>query len=197
MDKGNVPENIYFFYGGKSDNLYRALEFVGLSPMNRGFGAFLMSDLGRQVMTENKLSIHVESRDIFYENHNTGENFYNFLLTQQNDDAAFIPKKLFYRRSFESYISQFLQAFSIDDVEKYDLFAQKNSKYLFYCFSDYIKIYGNSRHKIKHTRKMLDTVGMQKIEEQINQLLIEKIIHSVEFENSYFIEIEKNKNRNN
>ena len=44
---------------------------------------------------------------------------------------------------------------------------------------------------------MLDTVGMQKIEEQINQLLIEKIIHSVEFENSYFIEIEKNKNRNN
>ena len=32
-----------------------------------------MLDLGRQVMVENKLSIHVESGDIFYENHNTGE----------------------------------------------------------------------------------------------------------------------------
>ena len=100
MDEGNVPENIYFFYCGESDNFYRALEFVGLSPMNREFGAFLMSDLGRQVMTENKLSIHVESGDIFYENHNTGGKLYNFLLAQQNNDATFIPKKFSYCRSF-------------------------------------------------------------------------------------------------
>ena len=45
---------------------------------------------------------------------------------------------------------------------------------------------------------MLDTVGMQKIAEKSKQFLIEKIIHSVEFENHYFIEIEKKKkNRNN
>ena len=42
--------------------------------MNREFGVFLISDLGWQVMTQNKLSIHVESGDTFYENHNTGEN---------------------------------------------------------------------------------------------------------------------------
>ena len=65
---------MYFFYGGDSENFYRALEFIGLNPMNREFGVFLISDLGRQVMTQNKLSIHVESGDIFYENHNTGEN---------------------------------------------------------------------------------------------------------------------------
>ena len=94
-----MPENIYFFYGGESDNLYKALEFVGLSPLNREFVAFLMSDLGGQAMNDNRLLIHVESGDIFYENHNTGDNFYNFLLAQQNDDAAFIPKKNFYRRS--------------------------------------------------------------------------------------------------
>ena len=63
---------------------------------------------------------------------------------------------------------------------------------MFYCFNDYIQAYGNLRHKIKHTRKMLDTVGMQKIEEKSKQFLIEKIIHSVEFENPYFNEIEKN-----
>ena len=39
---------------------------------------------------------------------------------------------------------------------------------------------------------MLDTVGMQKIEKKSKQILIEKIIHSVEFENPYFNEIEKN-----
>ena len=165
-NEGQEPKNINFFYGGYSNKFLRSLEFIALSPMNREFGAFLMSDLGRQIMGENKLSIHVESGDIFYEDHNTEESFYNFLLAQQNDDATFIPKKFSYRRSFESYISQFLQAFSIDDVEKYDLFAQKNSKYLFYCFNDYIKTYGNSRQKIKHTRKVLDSVGMRKIEEK-------------------------------
>ena len=43
-------------------------------------------------MPQNKLSIHVESGDVFYGNHNT--NFYSFLLSQQNDEAAFIPRKI-------------------------------------------------------------------------------------------------------
>ena len=72
MDEGKVPKTIYFFYGVESDDFYCTLEFIGLSPVNREFGVFLMSDLGRQVMTQNKLSIHVESGEIFYENHNTG-----------------------------------------------------------------------------------------------------------------------------
>ena len=94
MDKkGEVPESIYFFYGEDSDQFNNALEFTGLSPINREFGAFLMSDLGWKKMTQNKLSIHVDSGDIFYDNHNTGENVYSFLLSQQNDEAAYVPKK--------------------------------------------------------------------------------------------------------
>ena len=56
-----------------------------------------MSDLGWKTMTKNKLSLHVDSGDIFYDNHNTGENFYSFLLSQQNDEAAYVPKKFSYR----------------------------------------------------------------------------------------------------
>ena len=93
MDEGKVPESIYFFYGGESDDFYRTLEFIRLGPVNRELGAFLMSDLGRQGMKQNKLSIHTENGDIFYENHNTAENFYNFLLIQQNDDTTFISTK--------------------------------------------------------------------------------------------------------
>ena len=66
MDEtGQVPESIYLFYEGDSQNFVDALEFIGLSPINREFAAFLLSDLGRQIMTQNKLSIHVESGDIF------------------------------------------------------------------------------------------------------------------------------------
>ena len=69
--------------------------------------------------------------DVFYDNQNTGENFYSFLLSQQNDEVAYVPKKISYINSFEQYITTFLQAFSIDDQEKFDLLAFKNSKYLF------------------------------------------------------------------
>ena len=65
MDEtGEVPENIYFFYGGESKGFVNALEFLGISPENREFAAFLLSDLGRKTMTQNKLSIHVDSGDI-------------------------------------------------------------------------------------------------------------------------------------
>ena len=145
----------------------------------------MLSDLGEKTMTQNKLSIHVESGDIFYDNHNTGENFYDFLLSQQNDEAAYVPKKISYRNSFEAYIGSFSQRFSIEDQEKFDLLAFKNSKYLFYCFNDFIKAYGNPRYKLLHTRKMLDTVGLKKLEEKNKQFLLEKIIHGIEFENLY------------
>ena len=167
MDEtGQIPESIYFFYRGDSQQFVDALEFIGLSPINREFAAFLLSDLCRQTMTQNKLSIHVESGDIFYDNHNTEENFYNFLLSQQNDEAAYVPKKISNSNSFEKYITTFLQVFSIDDQEKIDLLAFKNSKYLFYRFNDFVKAYGNPRYKILHTTKMLDSVGLKKVEDK-------------------------------
>ena len=185
MDEtGKVPESIYFFYGGDSQQFVDALEFLGISPINREFAAFLLSDLGRKTMTQNKLSIHVESGDIFYDNHNTEENFYSFLLSQQNDEAAYVPKKFSYNDTFEKYIS-FLQNFSIDDQEKLDLLSFKNSKYLFYRFNDFVKIYGNPRYKLLHTRKMLDSTALKKLEYKNKQFLVEKIIQGVEFENTY------------
>ena len=192
MDEtAQIPESISFFYSGESEQFVNALEFIGLSPINREFSAFLLSDLGRKTMTQNKLSIHVESGDIFYDNHNTGENFYNFLLSQQNDEAAYVPKKLSYKNSFEAYIGSFLQSFSIDDQEKFDLLAFKNSKYLFYRFNDFIKVYGKPRYKLLHTRKMLDTVGLKKIEKKNKRFLLEKIIHGIKFESLYETDSEK------
>ena len=50
-----ICQNVFtFFYGGDSQKFVDALEFVGLSPINIEFAAFLLSDLGRQTMTKNK-----------------------------------------------------------------------------------------------------------------------------------------------
>ena len=82
-------------------------------------------------------------------------------------------------------------AFSIDDVEKYDLYARKNTKYLFYRFNDYVKAYDSHRQKIRHARKIKDSIGKQKLEEKNKQFLVEKIIHGIEFKNPYNIKTEE------
>ena len=52
MDEtAQVPESIYFSYGGEREQFVNALEFIGLSPINREFSVFLLSDPGRQTMT--------------------------------------------------------------------------------------------------------------------------------------------------
>ena len=114
------------------------------------------------------------------------------MIVQQNEQAADIPKTFSYRNNFELYISSFLFAFSIDDVENYDLNTHENSKYLFYHFNDYVKAYGSHQRKIKHTRKMKDSVCTQEVEERSKQFLTEKIIHGAEFQNHYNTPIEKN-----
>lgn len=56
--------------------------FLSLNKENNV--SFLCSDRGQNIMKNNSLSIHIESGDIFYNDFNTGENFYNFLLAQQD-----------------------------------------------------------------------------------------------------------------
>ena len=49
-------------------------------------------------MTNNSLSIHIESGDIFYQNVNIGEKFSNFILAQQDHEIAPAPKKISYHQ---------------------------------------------------------------------------------------------------
>ena len=103
-----------------------------------------------------------------------------------------MPKKFSYNDTFEKYITSFLQNFSVDDQGKFDLLAFKNSKYLFYRFNDFLKIYGNPRYKLLHTRKMVDSKALEKLENKNKQFMIEKIIQGVEFENASQSNPEKN-----
>ena len=68
--------------------------FVSLSENNNEFVSFLCSHMGQNIMTSNSLSIHSEAGDIFYNNFHTKENFYNFLLAQQDELKQFIPKQI-------------------------------------------------------------------------------------------------------
>ena len=56
-----------------------------LNKGNENFADILFSDIGSQILRENMLSIHIETGNIFYENINTSESIYDFLLRQQDE----------------------------------------------------------------------------------------------------------------
>ena len=67
----------------------------------------------------------------------------------------------------------------------------KNAKYLLYKFNDWIESMGAEKILIRHTSKVKDEIGLQKIEKKDKQYLKEKFIAEIEKKSPYIIETEK------
>ena len=116
-------------------------------------------------MTNNSLSIYVESANIFYQDFNTNENVYSFLLVQQDETKSIVPKRLSHSYSFEKYIQSYLSSFSRDDVEKYNLYSNKNAKYLFYKLNDWMESMKKTSYSLHRKKKddfSLKTTGKKR-----------------------------------
>ena len=60
--------------------------------MTTGNLLLFLYDVGQNIMTNNSVSILIESGNIFYQNFNTNENFCSFLLAQQDETKAINSK---------------------------------------------------------------------------------------------------------
>ena len=83
---------------------------------------------------------------------------------QQDETKQFIQKRVLYNQSFERYMKQFLPAFSLVEIKKYNLLTNKNSKYLLYKFNNQIESLNAGKIKDKHSSKVKDDIGLIKIE---------------------------------
>ena len=115
---------------------------LALNRDNETFIEFLSLDIGSQIFRENMLSIHIETGNIFYDNYNTNESIYSFFLNQQDETKQVIHTTLTYKDSFSNYLKYFLDDVDNETVKKFDFFAHKNVKYLFYKFNDYLLFNG-------------------------------------------------------
>ena len=81
--KNEFDEILEFFNGGEDNEKIRInCEMLRLTRDNSNFIEFLCSSKGEQIMQENSMSIHLESGNLFCDNFNTQESFYDFLLNQ-------------------------------------------------------------------------------------------------------------------
>ena len=77
-DKGQIPEVLEFFSGGKNKSFDQKAKMLGVSSNSLDFLDFLQSAEHEEILVQNKLKIHVESGNIFHNNIDTNESIYSF-----------------------------------------------------------------------------------------------------------------------
>ena len=166
-----------FYFGGENDKFFLMYLQLGLNKDNENFIDFLSSNIGSQIFRENMLSIHIETGNIFCDNYNTNESIYGFLLNQQGETKQKIHGTLTYRDSLSNYVKYFLDDLDNETVEKFDFFAYKNVKYLFYKFNDYLLFNGLNTVPVKPSRINENKIVMEEIQNRDCQYLVEFVGH--------------------
>ena len=85
IDSGDVLELLEFYFSGQNERFFSVVRMLAPNPANLNFIDFLASDFGSRLMRENRLSIHIETGDLYYKDLNTGESIYSFILSQQDE----------------------------------------------------------------------------------------------------------------
>ena len=130
-------------------------------------------------MRENNLSIHIESGNLYYNGLNMRESFYDFVLSQKNTTKKkkIVTAKLHYDGSFEHYLTEFLALLDADTDARLDTLTNKNIKYLFYRYNNFLLPRGlffclEGLSDIVHTKLSADEIVMERLQNRDWQYLI-------------------------
>ena len=82
-DKGKVPKQLNFFELGQNIEFENRVKSSGLSTNSIHFLVFLQSNFCQEILIQNKLKIHIETGNIFFNNLDTNESNYNFFQKQE------------------------------------------------------------------------------------------------------------------
>ena len=84
------PFEFQFFTGGENKKFDDTMRSYGLSTDNLEFLDFLQHEICKKILTTNKLKIHVETGNIYYDNNDTSESIFDFFLKQQDPTKGII-----------------------------------------------------------------------------------------------------------
>ena len=88
IDKVEVPKQPEFFEEGQNKKFEDKVKLIGISTDSMEFLEFLQSSFCQELLIENKLKIHIERGNIFFNNLDTNESIYGFFQQQENQPKA-------------------------------------------------------------------------------------------------------------
>ena len=89
-------------------------------------------------MQRNKLSIHIQTGSIYYDNIETEESICSSFITQQDHTKKILSKEFQLFDSYEDYIMNYLTKIESESDYVLDMLSHKNTKFLFYQFNQYL-----------------------------------------------------------
>ena len=78
FDKGNIPPQLDCFVGGQNLEFQDRNMQSGIDKDSSNCLAFLQTEMCKQLLMRNKLKIHVETGNIFYNNQSINKSIYDF-----------------------------------------------------------------------------------------------------------------------
>ena len=113
IEKQIVPFEFEFFNGGENDKFREIIIGLGVQsddPIIK-FINFLESKICKRILISNKLKIHIETGNIYYDNNDTNESIHNFILSQINPIAGTINHDFTFDRDYTTYFHWINDAF--------------------------------------------------------------------------------------
>ena len=189
----NIPFDFEFFNGGTHERFSGILEnFADNNEDLTEFIKFLQGDICRNILENNKLKIHVDSGKIFYENEDTNESIFNFILAQNNPISGYIERNISFDSDYKTYFQWISSAFSETEKTKLDITTNRNSKFLFYRFNDLLQQQSKETKRIKHSVVTKDYIAGEKIQDTSWKYFVERILRFAEKPNADYSDIEQN-----
>ena len=143
--------DLQFFSGGEKmkKKLFEGVsKNVGIiNDSNQKFLEFLTSNFGKNLLTKNKIPIHIDSGQIFHDNKITSETLYEFLKRQQDLNKKELKVNLPIGDDFNYYVREILT--NIKD-NTFDLNWHSTSKFLFYNFNTFRSLLGKEIFTLRH-----------------------------------------------
>lgn len=144
-----MPEELKLFYRYENDHFLTKLK-LSLNGDMQKFCEFLTLDCWRKILRENKLTIHIETENIYYDNFKTNESISDFIFAQQDGNKKKLKTKLSFGWNLNQYIPEFLASIKAQDDNRYDMLTKKYSKFLFCRFNDFLQIWNRKLELIRH-----------------------------------------------
>ena len=182
-----MPFEFEFFKGGANPQFEEIIN--SLTEINEDtteFINFLQGNICKNILENNKLKIHLESGNIFYDNENTNESIHSFILAQNNEMSGTIKNNLSYDRDYKTYFQWISSAFNETEKNKLDILTNLNSKFLFYRFNDFLQQKGQKTKSVKHSVVTDDYIAGEKIQDKSWKYFIESIFDFSEKPNSNY-----------
>ena len=127
-----VPFEFEFFKGGNDEKFADIIRGLDSSNDTNEFLNFLQSNICKNLLEDNKLKIHTETGNIYYDNNDTNESIHSFIFAQANPISGKIDHAFTFDRNYTTYFQWLTDAFNESTKNKLDILANKNSKQQFH-----------------------------------------------------------------